>query len=342
MRSIRWQAIAAVLALVTSAAAQRQSVTLPAGAPVHVRIIETLSSDTSKPGQVFHGTLAEPLMVNGRTLFPKGTDVTGRVLVAHPSGRLSDPGMLELALTSFRTRRGSYAINTPPITLKGDSHTKSNVTKIGGGTAAGAILGGIFGGGKGAAIGAGAGAAAGTGVAAATGKKEIRLASETILTWTTSRPVEVAAYQDASYRDRDGDDDWRERRDRRHNDRDGDDDDDWREARDERRDHDRPVSATIGIFSDRDRQVIRSCYQSDTRGLPPGLAKRDRLPPGLERQVQRNGTLPPGLQKRVQPLPEECVASLPPLPTAWVRVVLGRRVLLLNAEQRILDLFDLD
>jgi hypothetical protein len=34
-------------------------------------------------------------------------------------------------------------------------------------------------------------------------------------------------------------------------------------------------------------------------GLPPGLAKREELPPGLEMQVEKNGSLPPGLAKRL-------------------------------------------
>ncbi|HEY6251628.1 MAG TPA: hypothetical protein VI685_16850, partial [Candidatus Angelobacter sp.] len=66
----------------------------------------------------------------------------------------------------------------------GKSHTKSNVTKIGGGAAAGALIGGLVGGGKGAAIGAGAGAGAGTGVAAATGKQEAVIPAETVITFT--------------------------------------------------------------------------------------------------------------------------------------------------------------
>jgi len=37
--------------------------------------------------------------------------------------------------------------------------------------------------------------------------------------------------------------------------------------------------------------------------LPPGLAKKDRLPPGLEKQLERRGTLPPGLQRKSVPAP---------------------------------------
>ncbi len=41
-------------------------------------------------------------------------------------------------------------------------------------------------------------------------------------------------------------------------------------------------------------------YRSE-RGLPPGLAKRDRLPPGLEKHLWKHGSLPPGLQKKLDP-----------------------------------------
>jgi hypothetical protein len=77
-------------------------------------------------------------------------------------------------------------ISTTGYHAKGKSHTKSNATKIGGGAAAGALLGGVFGGGKGALIGAAAGGAAGTGVAAATGKEEAVIHGETALTFTTT------------------------------------------------------------------------------------------------------------------------------------------------------------
>lgn len=317
MRSFRWAAIASILALVAAATAQ----TVPAGTPLQVRIIESLSSDKSRAGETFHGTLAEPLVVNGRTMFPQGTDVTGTVTKAHPSGRLSDPGVLELTLNSLTTGSGSYPISASPVVLKGESHTKSNVTKIGGGAAVGAVLGGIFGGGKGAAIGAGAGAAAGTGVAAATGKKDSKVESEAILTWTTSQPIALAGSMrrgpqgSRSFNDPRGP---------------------------QGRQRISVGAQPLEEFSDADRQNIRSCFESNNSGLPPGLAKRDRLPPGLERQVQRNGTLPPGLQRRVQPLPDACAAGLPRLPADWSRVILGRRVLLLNGEQRILDLFSLD
>jgi hypothetical protein len=53
------------------------------------------------------------------------------------------------------------------------------------------VIGALTGGKKGAAIGGAVGAGGGTGVAAATGKKEIRLAPETKLTFKLASPVTV-------------------------------------------------------------------------------------------------------------------------------------------------------
>lgn len=95
------------------------------------------------------------------------------------------------------------------------------------------------------------------------------------------------------------------------------------------------------VFSRSDRDRIYDCLNGGGReGLPPGLAKRDRLPPGLEKQVRRNGQLPPGLQKKVQPLPRSCEVRLPRLPSGYTRVIVGNYVILRDIHDRILDLID--
>jgi len=58
------------------------------------------------------------------------------------------------------------------------------------------------------------------------------------------------------------------------------------------------------FYKDHDREAMRGWYDSHQSHLPPGLAKKDQLPPGLEKQLVRRGTLPPGLQKRLQPCPD--------------------------------------
>lgn len=320
------------------------SASLPPNTALQVRIDEHISSSSAKVGDVFHGRLAQAVVVNGKTLFDKGTEVTGQVLQQHSSGRLSSPGQLTLALTSisggwFR----SYDLSVTPVVVTGGSHTKSNIAKIGGGVAAGAVVGDVAAGGKGAAIGAGVGAGAGTVVAAATGKKEAVVEAEAVLTWftpgaPTRQPspnrAESAFRDDRDSRRYDDDDEHYAKHGNGHK-RDRDDDED----EDDDRGGDR---GRYAVFSDSDRDILRGCLSGDDySNLPPGLAKRDRLPPGLEKQLQRNGTLPPGLQKRVQPLPHSCEVRLPRLPRDWERVILGGRVILVDQTQRILDIIDI-
>ena len=295
---------------------------IPGGTQVEIRIIDNLSSATAHEGDTFQGTLEREIVVDGRTLYPRGSDVSGKVTFAHPSGRLSDPGELELVLTSISTGRRTYPISTQPWSLKGESHTKSNASKIGGGAALGAVIGAIAGGGKGAAIGAGVGAAAGTGAAAATGKKDATIESEALLTFVTLAPVG----QDAGPPPPPPDPDYRADAESRRYD----------QPRDySRRRHFKPE------FTNYDRQNIRGCFY-DTANLPAGMARRDRLPPDLDNQLQRNGTLPSQLESRAEPLPDACNGRLPRLPADWSRVVVGNRVLLLDPGSRIADLFNLD
>jgi hypothetical protein len=159
---------------------------IPAGTKISIRTGSELSSGKATVGQQWQGSLARDLVVDGKTIAKSGSTVHGKVTVAKSSGRLHAPGELSVRLTSVETNHGTVDVKTSSIFRKGASHTKSNATKIGGTTAAGAVLGGIFGGGKGALIGAGAGAAAGTGVAAATGKKEAVIPAEATLPFTTS------------------------------------------------------------------------------------------------------------------------------------------------------------
>ena len=315
-------------ALMTMAAV---NVRIPPGTSLQVRIDEKLSSETANIGQVFHGSLAARVVANGRTLFPKGAIVTGEVVNVERSGRLSAPGELHLSLRTIRTGGRLYAVSVQTVVIKGASHTKSNVAKIGGGSVLGALIGAVAGGGKGAAIGAGVGAAAGTGVAAGTGKKPAEVESETVLAWVAqgAAPVVSTERQDSGQYSGEPETEAEDHHDHR------------RYSRDDDRDEDYDGRGPMG-FSDRDRQIIGDCFVNDRASLPPGLAKRDRLPPGLERQLQRNGTLPPGLQKRAQRLPGSCEARLPSLPNDWVRIVVSGRVIMLNSRERIVDLFWLD
>jgi uncharacterized membrane protein len=115
--------------------------------------------------------------------------VKGVVSSAKSSGRLHAPGIIHIRLTSV----GGDTVRTASVGRQGKSHTKSNAMKIGGGAAAGALIGGLAGGGKGAAIGTVAGGGAGTGVAAATGKEEAVYPAESVVTFTVAGASTAAA-----------------------------------------------------------------------------------------------------------------------------------------------------
>jgi hypothetical protein len=175
MRLITKLAVLAALACFALCAAA-----IPAGRQVRVRLAQSISSASARTGEAWEGTLASDVVVNGKTVAAKGAPVRGKIAEAKSSGRLSSPGILKLRVTSI----GGLPVQTGVIARQGASHKGRNTKAIGGTAAAGAIIGAIAGGGKGAAIGAGAGAAAGTAGAAATGKKDVHLPVETVLTFT--------------------------------------------------------------------------------------------------------------------------------------------------------------
>ena len=73
------------------------------------------------------------------------------------------------------------------------------------------------------------------------------------------------------------------------------------------------------------------------KGAPPGLAKRDSLPPGLERQLERNGRLPPGLEKKQ--FPADLKARLPARLPGTERVIIGNDAVLIEiATNIVLDI----
>ncbi|MBI3406224.1 MAG: hypothetical protein HY046_12295 [Acidobacteria bacterium] len=170
-------------------------VTIPEGTAIAVRLDNALTSASNKPGDEFMASVSMPIEVDGKPIIPKGAMVHGKLVNAKESGRLSGVASLSLELSSVEVEGKPYDIQTATITHTGSSHTKRNAGFIGGGAAAGALIGGIAGGGKCAAIGAAAGAGAGTGGAAITGKKDITLGPETALSFKLTAPLTVQVKQ---------------------------------------------------------------------------------------------------------------------------------------------------
>ena len=75
-------------------------------------------------------------------------------------------------------------------------------------------------------------------------------------------------------------------------------------------------------------RVIREYARAGS--LPPGLAKREVLPPGLREQLRENGSLPPGLQKRLVPVPAPLVVRLPGIPSYYHRYFIGDDLIVID------------
>jgi hypothetical protein len=105
----------------------------------------------------------------------------------------------------------------------------------------------------------------------------------------------------------------------------------------------RPSSGSVSVesdharvsvsFGDRERRHIREYYAGRGRGLPPGLAKQGKVPPGIAKQLRREQRLPPGADP--QPLPNRLSERLGPAPAGYLRARVGFDVVLLEAETRV-------
>jgi hypothetical protein len=172
-------------------APQPMVVTIPRGTEFRVALDRSISSATAQTGDPFTATLLNPISENGMVIIPRDARVNGHLVAARASGRLSGTAELEMTLDSVQISGNPVRIRTDVIARLGKTHKKRDIIAIGGGSALGAIIGGIAGGGKGAAIGAAAGAGAGTAGAAATGKENITLPTETTLAFRLTSPIRL-------------------------------------------------------------------------------------------------------------------------------------------------------
>jgi len=166
-----------------------QPIVVPAGTTLTVRVGEMLSSKTSKPGQTFMATLAQPVSSAHGTAIPAGSTVSGTVVSAKSKGKIKGEGELSLALTGITVKGRSYPIQTGTLSSTEKGKGKRTAATTGGGAAGGALIGGLAGGGKGAGIGALVGAGVGLVGGAMTGNKQVEIPAESALSFQLSSPL---------------------------------------------------------------------------------------------------------------------------------------------------------
>jgi outer membrane lipoprotein SlyB len=168
------------------------SITIPAGTLISVRTIDVIDSTKNQIGDRFQASLAVPLMVDGKVVVAKGTDVYGRLAESKGSGTFTGRSQLRLELTAIVMNGKTLPVVTGEYELIGKSQGASTAKRTIGGAALGSIFGAIAGGGEGAAIGAGAGAAVGAGSEITTKGDQVKVPSETLLDFTLQQDVPIA------------------------------------------------------------------------------------------------------------------------------------------------------
>jgi len=169
-----------------------QTLTLPKGTIVRVRVDEWISSDRNSVGDSFSAILDQPIVVNGWVVARRGQAQTGRVSVIKKGGH-GNPSQLGVDLADLTLVDGQQMpLQTELYQASGGSSQGRNVATVGTTTGLGAVIGAIAGGGTGAVIGAGLGATAGVIGVMSTQGRPTAIPPETVLSFRLQEPVTIS------------------------------------------------------------------------------------------------------------------------------------------------------
>ena len=162
--------------------------TVPAGTVVTVRMIDDIDSNETDIGRKYRASIDDPIVVDGRTIAPRGADASVEVTRVDQSGTVSGREEIALVLTEITANGRRLRPETQHAEVSAKSRSQESAKVIGGTAVVGAIIGAIAGGGKGAAIGAASGAGAGVAIQAIRGQR-IQVPSESRLDFTLAQPM---------------------------------------------------------------------------------------------------------------------------------------------------------
>jgi len=160
---------------------------VPVGTNLKIRLNDTLSSKESRAGDKFTAMAMDPVRFNEAT-------VHGHIRSIVKSGKVKGRTTMNLSFDSIDMPDGRHGVMHGYVTrvygsdaaktdqeggVQSEGRGNQTLKRSGIGATAGAIIGGIAGGGKGAAIGLILGGAGGAGSVAIKGSKEIKLESGT-------------------------------------------------------------------------------------------------------------------------------------------------------------------
>ena len=162
--------LTALVLLFTSAFAEetnvpKEKVLVPAGSVLHMKLTTTLTSKTNKTGDPFTGQVTQPIIVDGKEVVPKYSQVLGHVAFVKPSKRIKGKAQMRLVLDKLVTPDEDKQFLLPS-TLDDSNNAPCAHTKDDEGTLEGcgkSKKAALEGAGIAGAVGAGAGATVGMG-----------------------------------------------------------------------------------------------------------------------------------------------------------------------------------
>jgi len=169
-----------------------RDVTLPAGTVLPLTLDSYVASDTSHIESPVRAHLRRAVLVDGVEVLPAGTAISGFVTQAQQSARVKGRARVAFRFTSMAVDDDHYRVETSSVVRQAPATKKRDAATIGIPAGAGALIGGLTKGGKGAAVGSAVGGAAGTGVVLATRGKEVRLGRGAVVAVRLLRPVRVS------------------------------------------------------------------------------------------------------------------------------------------------------
>jgi hypothetical protein len=185
------------------------SVSVADGTILRIRLENTISTRTSRQGDVFTAIVTEPVYLPDSSVVavPAGAKISGSVTrVLRPGrvkgtaelhlryDRLTMPGGTDFTMSATTAGVGDARVGKVDPnegTINGNTSKGRDGAAIGGSAAGGAVIGGVVGGPPGAAVGAVIGAAVGTGGVLITRGKDVDLPSGTSLQIKLIQPLNV-------------------------------------------------------------------------------------------------------------------------------------------------------
>jgi hypothetical protein len=181
------------VATAASSPAATREVTIPAGTVLSVTLDTPVGSDTSRVEEAVHAHLARPVRLQGRTVLPAGSRVSGVVTDATRSAKVKGRAHVGMRFNSLTSQGDDqhYTIRTAAVGRTAAATKQKDAMTIGAPAAGGAIIGALVGGKKGALVGTAVGGGAGTAAVLSTRGKEVHLGKGAALTLRLTAPLTV-------------------------------------------------------------------------------------------------------------------------------------------------------